>query len=491
MSNSNTVNHSNGSRLDPHYSFLQYLSNADTNDSNINNNDLSESWQHVKPYVSNDSEEANRDSSNNLITNTITNSSNTDSNTNSTGNGNGNHLNNILSSSDSTSDDEDEPDMESSQVPRLTSTKLPASVEDEDSITITKSLTSSSTSFIMPKLTLRHLSLGLQSNNRDRSKVPLLIIGRQNLNFFQNIPVQYQSIFQLTTSYDPNDYLKYQALVIVVQELRELISLLNRVVTVCPGMPIILIYERENKIQLKNIVKSFMRKNLITLLYEPVELGNESALLKMYQHLFKLLQTNNNEPTANNNGSNERNLLRNKISNTLNHIPFNQFDNIKMTNDNKEDDESDIDNEPDHKKFKFIFLIYNKWTLLVTVGLGIGICIKYYHLDNYIWSITPRAKLIFLRHWNSLPIVGNYNITHDANSNNFDHDNTISDKSMTPTRKFKYCYEWMKNSVQRINSLLRRWINKNFNLIDDSVSGDLNDWKFDDTNKFLNLNIFY
>lgn len=470
--NTTSTNH-----LDPHYSFLHYLGSTDnTTDpvGNTNEHELDESWQHVRSYSSNDiSKYADHDDQN--VYNSI--NSGPDNNVGNTNNSN--HMNSILSSSDSTSDDEDEPDIDSNKVTRLANTKLPSTMEDEDSATVTKSLTSSSTSFIMPKLTLRHLSLGLQNNstnNSNNNRVPLLIIGRQNLNFFQNIPPKYRAIFQITTSYDPNDYLQYRGLVIVVQEVRELISLLNRVVTVCHGMPIILVYERENKIQLKNIVKSFMRKNLITLLYDPIELGNEAALLKMCQHLSKSIP---------NNGHAQDQLK--KISNKF-HIDDLQADSL----DNHRDS-SDPTPSKD-KRFKFIFFIYNKWTLLITVGLGIGICIKYYHLDNYICSIATRIKSILLKNWRSLPIFGNnYDTVSDANGNAFENDNEISidDKELMTTGKLKYCYHWFKKSVKKVNFLLKHWFNKNLNSVDDTITADLNDWKFDDTNKFLNLNIFY
>nr|5WLP_A Chain A, Autophagy-related protein 32 [Saccharomyces cerevisiae S288C] len=133
-------------------------------------------------------------------------------------------------------------------------------------------------SFVMPKLSLT------QKNPVFR----LLILGRTGSSFYQSIPKEYQSLFELPKYHDSATFPQYTGIVIIFQELREMVSLLNRIVQYSQGKPVIPICQPGQVIQVKNVLKSFLRNKLVKLLFPPVVVTNKRDLKKMFQRLQDL-----------------------------------------------------------------------------------------------------------------------------------------------------------------------------------------------------------
>ena len=67
-----------------------------------------------------------------------------------------------------------------------------------------------------------------------------------------------------------------------------MVSLLNRIVQYSQGKPVIPICQPGQVIQVKNVLKSFLRNKLVKLLFPPVVVTNKRDLKKMFQRLQDL-----------------------------------------------------------------------------------------------------------------------------------------------------------------------------------------------------------
>ncbi|AQZ13951.1 ATG32 (YIL146C) [Zygosaccharomyces parabailii] len=152
--------------------------------------------------------------------------------------------------------------------------------EEDDNVTITKSLTSSN-SFVMPKLSL----------SQRAQKFRIMVLGRPGLKFYQSIPKRYQSLFELPRSHDPAEFGQYTGILVIFQELKEMVSLLNRVCQCNPSRPIIPVCQPGQRQQVRNLLESLLKNRLISLLYPPVVANNQSDLLSMFRFLQELSQT--------------------------------------------------------------------------------------------------------------------------------------------------------------------------------------------------------
>lgn len=153
--------------------------------------------------------------------------------------------------------------------------------EEDDNVTITKSLTSSSNSFIMPKLSL----------SQKAQKFRIMVLGRPGSKFYQSIPKKYQSLFELPRSHDPAEFRHYTGILVIFQELKEMVSLLNRVCQCNPSRPIIPICQPGQRQQVRNLLESLLKNRLVSLLYPPVVANNQSDLLSMFRFLQELSKT--------------------------------------------------------------------------------------------------------------------------------------------------------------------------------------------------------
>lgn len=243
---------------------------------------------------------------------------------------------------------------------------------EEDSVTITKSLTSSTNSFVMPKLSLS------QKNPVFR----LLILGRTGSNFYQSIPKEYQSLFELPKYHDSATFPQYTGIIIIFQELREMVSLLNRIVQYSQGKPIIPICQPGQTIQVKNVLKSFLRNKLIKLLFPPVVVTNRKDLKKMFQRLQDLsleYAEDENEEGDDDETTKSRSYYRYKKANNSKR---------KSPKSNK---------KPKKKKQRF-FTSWFTWGISITIGISFGCCVTYFVTAAYdhqtVKSLSLRSSLL-------------------------------------------------------------------------------------------------
>lgn len=155
-----------------------------------------------------------------------------------------------------------------------------------DSMSLTKSTGSSSTSFVMPKLSLTY---------KPSQAKKLLVVGRLSKRFHQDIPREYRQYFHISQSSDPSEFQNYIGIVIVFQELKEFVAMLNRIVQYTDKKPIIPICQPGQRIRVKNILKSFLKNDAITLWYPPVTIANEKSMEKLFKHTVKLVNKLENE----------------------------------------------------------------------------------------------------------------------------------------------------------------------------------------------------
>ncbi|CAR29352.1 hypothetical protein ZYGR_0AD00320 [Zygosaccharomyces rouxii] len=236
--------------------------------------------------------------------------------------------------------------------------------EEDDNDTITKSLNSSSNSFIMPKLSL----------SQKTQKFRILVLGRPGLKFYHSIPKKYQHMFELPRSHDPAEFKQYTGILVVFQELKEMVSLLNRVCQCNPNRPVIPVCQSGQRQQVRNLLESLLKNRLVSLLYPPVVVNNQPDLLGMFRFLQELSKTvsDNSDMDAEepNNGSKrlKRSLQRKKKKFIETSAERNGRPHKKRHNNEK----------------------VNRWVLWgvsLTLGVGVGYCIS--HLVSSTWiSLT-------------------------------------------------------------------------------------------------------
>ncbi|EJS43341.1 ecm37p [Saccharomyces arboricola H-6] len=231
---------------------------------------------------------------------------------------------------------------------------------EEDSMTITKSLTSSTNSFVMPKLSLS------QKNPVFR----LLVLGRTGTNFYQSIPKEYQSLFELPKYHDSTTFPQYTGIIIIFQELREMVSLLNRIVQYSQGKPIIPICQPGQTIKVKNVLKSFLKNKLIKLLYPPVVVTNRRDLKKMFQRLQDLSL----EYMEDENGDEDDD---DEIIRTTSR-PY--YRNKKACNSKNKSSKS---NKKSKKKKGRSLTRWFTWGVSITIGISFGCCVTYFVTTAY------------------------------------------------------------------------------------------------------------
>lgn len=251
-------------------------------------------------------------------------------------------------------------------------------VYEEDSVTITKSLTSSTNSFVMPKLSL----------SRKNPVFRLLVLGRAGTKFYQSTPKEYQSLFELPKSHDSTIFPQYTGIVVVFQELKEMVSLLNRIVEYAQGKPIIPICQPGQTIQVKNVLKSFLKNSLIKLLYPPVVVTNRKDMKKMFERLQDLsleyVQDENNE------GQDEDN-----DDETIQTYSRSYNRNKRAGSSKRKSSKS---SKKSKKKKQRSSTKWFTWGVSITIGISFGCCVTYFVTAAYdhqtIRSFNSRSSLL-------------------------------------------------------------------------------------------------
>lgn len=399
---------------------------------------------------------------------------------------------------------------------------------------VTKSLSSSSNSFIMPKLSFKNetSSLTLKFNKRYDKKHYILILGRHGLHFFKSIPMEYQQFFQLPTSHNPKDFEQYHGLIIIVKELRELITLLNRVSKLDGGgPPLIVLYHNDQRVQVKNIIKSFLRKQLISLYYPPIDINNEEELNNLF-HVIKLSLTNekqteiNLEEIQSLNGQDSYDL---SLSSAL-PSSFESQDNFnnglkkrrkrkrqgpeeitRRANISKKEKNRSTNNNISKKGIKnerkqWFDYIFTKW-IIWGVSISAGISAAYYikHSYNINKDTFPFIRVILdaeffkkLKKTLLTKIVGSlfpttepqcmeqqeYPITSASISNT---NSTSVRDTLKPV--LNYCFNFIKYPLIKVNNFIRNTIvaTKKCYTVSLEKLSKIDNWNVDDSNNFITL----
>jgi len=265
---------------------------------------------------------------------------------------------------------------------------------EEDSVTLTKSVSSSSGSFVMPKLSISRK--GECSKNTERKNFKILILGRIGLQFYKSIPATYEHIFYLPRSYDSNEYIEYNGILIVIEEASELMSMLNKVSQkVKNNIPIATItLDSDNLLQIKNIINSYLRRSLINVMYTPIVFSNDKDVNKLLLFLTGLEQKFIKEQTTTqrerkvsssvyvytsqsssdySDSSESRDSTTNKRLKKLQYQNGNKINEYILSHQEKKDRRKRKQSKSTNHKYKSV--TENKWFIWgvsLSVGVGVG-----------------------------------------------------------------------------------------------------------------------
>lgn len=141
-------------------------------------------------------------------------------------------------------------------------------VNETDSVTITKSMSASTSSFMMPKLSSKEAHQE-STETADRPQLRILILGRLGLQFWKNIPTALRELFLLPRSLDTKMYERCYGIIIVIEEANELMNVLNKVSDkIKTTIPIATsTVDKDNIIQIRNITNSYAKRGIITQMY--------------------------------------------------------------------------------------------------------------------------------------------------------------------------------------------------------------------------------
>ncbi|CCK72828.1 mitophagy protein ATG32 KNAG_0L02100 [Huiozyma naganishii CBS 8797] len=320
---------------------------------------------------------------------------------------------------------------------------------DDDSATVSKSLTSSSNSFIMPKLytTVAGAPSTVSTALQTRC-FKVAVLGRGAVKFCQEtVPEQFRHRFELTAGvHDLAQCADRQGILIVVQEVRELISLLNRVHCACPEVPVVAVYDRDRQVQVKNVLRNFTRQRLVSLLHPPVPLSNNEALDKMFHFVDNLARQQ--EPAG---------VIHNDPQTTQEQHP-----------DHNEDDPHRGPSKPEGTFKRWLL-----WGVSISLGIGAG-----YYCVSYVVSSSMCVSCFNFRHTDHTLAATTSTAAAAAAAatpSGIDHD---ADSHTT----LRHCLSIVKNSLKRATAFVKQAMHKPFHYIDRSQ-----EWHLHDPNRFLQL----
>lgn len=325
----------------------------------------------------------------------------------------------------------------------------PENHEDEDNETITKSLTSSSNSFIMPKLSLSQKS----------HKFRILILGRPGLKFYQSIPKRYQQYFELPRFHDPSEFKHFTGILVIFQELKEMVSLLNRVCQCTPTRPIIPICQTGQRQQVKNVLGSLLKSKLISLLYPPVVISNHSDLSNMFRFLQDLSKTISD--------------------NSDNDDDESVGDDTRMKKSYQRKKKRATSNEKSRPRKRTREERINRWILWgisLTVGVGVGYCMSYFVSSTWI-SVTTKS----IDPLDSCTSNDNLLIFEDSSFNMGEFESDVDNP-------FTQAVSIFKQTLKQWNWAIKQFFNRHLPFVENLSSSNCNEWAVDDNaNRILAL----
>lgn len=331
--------------------------------------------------------------------------------------------------------------------------QTPDNDDERDDETLTKSLSNSSNSFVMPKLSLSQKS----------HKLRILILGRPGLKFYQSIPKRYQHFFELSRLQDPSEFRQFTGILIVFQELKEMVSLLNRVCQCAPTRPVIPVCQTGQHQQVRNVLESLLKSKLISLLYPPVVISNHSDLNNMYRFLLDLSKTisDNSEDDED---EEERELLDKKI---------------KKSHQRKKKRAGSYDKTDKPRKRRSKDTKINKWIvwgISLTVGVGVGYCMSYFASSGLISMSAKSIASI-----NGCRPNDNVVVFDDSSLGMGEYDHDLENP-------FAHALYLLKQTLKQWNWAMKQFLMKHLHLPESSSSTNYKEWGAEDnSNRVLAL----
>ncbi|GAV55644.1 hypothetical protein ZYGR_0AY00360 [Zygosaccharomyces rouxii] len=326
--------------------------------------------------------------------------------------------------------------------------------EEDDNDTITKSLNASSNSFIMPKLSL----------SQKTQKFRILVLGRPGLKFYHSVPKKYQYMFELPRSHDPEEFKQYTGILVVFQELKEMVSLLNRVCQCNPNRPVIPVCQSGQRQQVRNLLESLLKNRLVSLLYPPVVINDQSDLSGMFRFLQELSKTvsDNSDMDAeeSNNGAKrlKRSIQRKKKK-------FIDTSAEKSGRPHKKRHSND-------KVNRWVF-----WGVSLTLGVGVGYCISHFVSSTWV-SLTT----------NPLGPVDPRSVDKDLLV--FDRQEVkLGDMDMDSDHPFGHALFLFKQALKQWNLAVKQFLGRHLSCMERIGSANCLEWPTSDeqTNRALAL----
>lgn len=317
-----------------------------------------------------------------------------------------------------------------------------------DDETLTKSLSNSSNSFVMPKLSLSQKS----------HKLRILILGRPGLKFYQSIPKRYQHFFELSQLQDPLEFKQFTGILIIFRELKEMVSLLNRVCQCAPTRPVIPVCQTGQHQQVRNVLESLLKSKLISLLYPPVVISNHSDLNNMFRFLQDLSRT----LSDNSDEDDEEYEVDKRAKKPV------QRKKKKPTPCDKSRPRKR--KQRDERLSKWIL-----WGISLTVGVGVGYCMSYF-----------ASSALISMNIKSIPTIDG----HASDNLAVFEDSSLSIGDYEPDldNPFAHALYLFKQTLRQWNSVIKQFITKYLHFVEPLGSNNNKDWTADDnSNRFLAL----
>lgn len=322
-------------------------------------------------------------------------------------------------------------------------------IGEGDDVTLTKSLSNTSNSFVMPKLSLSQKS----------HKLRILILGRPGLKFYQSIPKRYQHFFELSRLQDPSEFKQFTGILIVFRELKEMVSLLNRVCQCTPTRPVIPVCQTGQHQQVRNVLESLLKSKLISLLYPPVVISNHSDLNNMFKFLQDLSRT-----ISDNSDDEDEDCELDKQ--------------VKKSYLRKKKKTTSVDrSKPRRKKNRDERL--SKWVLWgisLTVGVGVGYCVSYF-----------ASSALISMNIKTIPSIDggatgdNLVVFEDSSLSIGDYDHELENP-------FAHALYLFKHTLKQWNSVIKQFITKHLHLVETLSTSNNKEWPVEDnSNRILAL----
>lgn len=322
--------------------------------------------------------------------------------------------------------------------------------DDGDDETITKSLASSSNSFVMPKLSL----------SQKTQKFRILILGRPGLKFYQSIPKRYQHMFEVSHFQDPSDFKQFTGILVVFQELKEMVSLLSRICHSSASRPIIPVCQTGQLQQVKNLLSSMTKSKLISLLYPPVVVSNHLDLNGMYKFLQDLSKTLSDNSDYDDDESDAQNEIPRKSSSRKK----------RRLNATGKHHKGDKEVEKSERLNKWVI-----WGISLTVGVGIGYFMSYCVSSTWI-SVTGKS----ISPINNCATADNLLVFEDSSLE-------LGDHRSDADYPFSHVLGIFKQTLKHWNGVIKQFFNRNLSLVEELNYFNRNDWTEENTNRILAL----